>query len=65
MVGTDSCSDGNARCLRWRKSVGAGGVQAGLRLMPLGIDNGVGDTSGRWTCAVNTFCLTFEVPKIP
>ena len=20
--------------------------------MPLGIDNGVGDTSGRWTCAV-------------
>ena len=62
MVGTDWCSNGNARCLRWCQSVGAGGVQAGLRLMLMGIDNGAGDTSGRWTCAVS--CFQFCVNQV-
>ena len=30
--------------------------------MPMGIDNGAGDTSGRWTCAVAVRCFVSREP---
>jgi hypothetical protein len=32
--------------------------------MPMGIDNGAGDTSGRWTCAVSAITLYSDTVPI-